>query len=197
MLTVELLQGVLKKKKYLIFDKNLTFNLNIVGIRSITSVPDKFDDQLALFYRTYTKDWKLHVFPITTDPGISWLLSPLNNRGTAILCEGQYVDVYSLSLHRGQYLALCQRNGDVKVIRDGNKNYVLDFDSPNVEYGRFGINIHRGNIGLNYLVGKFSAGCQVFQNSADFDFFIEMCKKSSILYGNKFTYTLINERDLF
>jgi MoaA/NifB/PqqE/SkfB family radical SAM enzyme len=50
--------------------------------------------------------------------------------------------------------------------------------------------------GDNNRVGLDSAGCQVFQHRSDFDRFIKTIKKVPKAYGNKFTYTLINEDDI-
>ena len=67
-------------------------------------------------------------------------------KGMASLDAGLY-RVHRFDLHRGQYLALCQRAGQVTVTRDG--------DPPYQDTGMFGINIHRG--GVN---GTSSEGCQ-------------------------------------
>jgi hypothetical protein len=57
----------------------------------------------------------------------------------------------------------------------------------------YGINIHKA--GQNSQdVDNWSAGCQVFQKSADFNQFMDMTTKHRNLYGNDFTYTLIDER---
>jgi hypothetical protein len=45
-------------------------------------------------------------------------------------------------------------------------------------------------------VDKWSAGCQVFANAANFAQFMAMCQKHKSLYGNHFTYTLIDNRAL-
>jgi len=56
--------------------------------------------------------------------------------------------VHRFDLHKGEYLALCQRAGKVTVTRDGKKeNYK--------ETGEFGINVHRGS-----YHGTSSLGCQ-------------------------------------
>jgi hypothetical protein len=59
----------------------------------------------------------------------------------------------------------------------------------------YGVNIHRANkTGTTKTVDKNSAGCQVFENAADFDFFLKLCTKHKILYGNRFTYSLVDFR---
>jgi hypothetical protein len=59
----------------------------------------------------------------------------------------------------------------------------------------FGINIHRADsTGTRKTIDKYSAGCQVFASADDFNKFMEMAYKQKDLYGNKFTYTLIDER---
>ena len=115
-------------------------------------------------------------------------------QGTAILAQGQYVNAYQIGLHRGQYKALVQI-GPVTIIRDYNRNAKLDFFNGKRETGIFGINIHRAMAkGKTKYVDKFSAGCQVFQNVGDFDHFMQMCEKHRDLYGNRFTYTLLDFR---
>ena len=96
-----------------------------------------------------------------------------------------------LGYHKGQYEALIQR-GLVQVYRDNNRDNILDFAS--IQEGIFGINIHKAGVDSAY-VDNWSAGCQVFKRSSDFMAFMEICKKSAALYGNKFTYTLLTSND--
>lgn len=183
---------VLKEKRYLIFDD--PFELNIVGIRSGDMTPNIFNDKLIAFWMTEdpTRPYQERIWDITTDPGLYWLKNPTNVDGTAILFPGQYKS-FALDLHRGKYLALCQRLDKVKVYRDSNKNDRYDADET--EWGMFGINIHKaGND--SPAVNKWSAGCQVFQRETDFDEFIELCQTHRAIYENIFTYTLITEIDL-
>lgn len=69
-----------------------------------------------------------------------------SNKGMATLDPGTYF-VHKFDLHKGKYLALCQRAGNVTVTRDGNPPYK--------DTGSFGINIHRGAYN-----GTSSEGCQ-------------------------------------
>lgn len=192
---LEHLKNILLQKHYTIYDK--PYRLNIIGIRSNDMTPNVFNDLLYVFYKDNTNDWNLHFWSITTDPGLFWLKNPSNTGGTALLAPNQYVDVFALDYHRGKYLALCQRLGKVQVYRDVNRDDVYNLDPATLEWGFYGINIHRASsLKMLLRVDKYSAGCQVFQSPSDFNSFIDLCKKHKDLYGNKFTYSLVVEADL-
>ena len=183
---------ILYSKRYVLYQQ--PYQLNIVGIRSVNNVSNSFDDALFVFFKDSSGKWNYACYPITTDPGTYWLKNPSQVDGTAILAQGQYLNAYSLGLHKGKYLALVESKA-VKVIRDYDRNAYLDFLNGKVEQGNFGINIHRANpSGETNAVDKWSAGCQVFKNAADFAQFISLCQKHRSLYGNVFTYTLIDFR---
>jgi hypothetical protein len=170
--------------------------LNIVGIRTDNPVSqDKFDDAIAFF--GWDKDGKLNgkVAAATTDPSTYFLKNPIANMGTAILKSGQYRDAYSIGLHKGKYEALVQSK-PVIVIRDADRDGYTNFGNL-TETGLFGINIHRPTSSKtdDSVIGQDSAGCQVFQYINDFSDMMMRAKRASALYGNKFTYTLIDERD--
>lgn len=174
------------------------FKLNIWGVRSKNTTPNKFDDELHVFFTTKTgilRKWAYFVFKITTDPGTYWLRNPMHPQGTAMLAPGQYVDTYKIARHREKYYALCQRLKKVRVIRDYNRDSLLDFNNGRFDIGMFGINVHRARrTGTTYTVDDHSAGCQVFQQAKEFNFFMKLCEKHRELYGNVFTYTLIDRR---
>ena len=170
------------------------FELNIVGLRSKSITPNQFDDEFHVFYKLPAGHWQYHIFKATTDPGTFWLRNPMQPQGTAILAEGQNLSCYELGMHRGKYVALVQRK-PITIIRDYNRDAILDFKNGTKTTGLYGVNIHRANrIGNTKTVDKNSAGCQVFENANDFDFFIKLCKKHRSLYGNHFTYSLIDFR---
>lgn len=184
-----------KEKGFVVYDK--PYYLNIWGFRANSQTPNSFDDEIHVFTNIGTirrPKWAYWVFKCTTDPGTYWLKNPMNPQGTAILNPGQYVDAYQLGLHRGKYRALVQCKA-VSVTRDYNRNAVLDFNNGRIAKGLFGINIHRASqVGTTFVVDKYSAGCQVFKNVKDFDFFIKLCELHRNYHGNKFTYTLVDKR---
>lgn len=169
--------------------------LNIVGIRADSTEPNKFDDQIFVFWKNDADQWAGWKAPATTDPGTYWLNNPMQPQGTAILKAGQYVDTYKIDLHLGKYKALCQRLKPVTVIRDYDRDAILDFDNGTESTGMYGINIHRANrSGTTLTVDRNSAGCQVFANVDDFNELMKLADIHSAKYGNKFTYTLIDRR---
>jgi hypothetical protein len=182
----------LKKKDYVVYED--PYKLNIVGIRANSTVPNKFDDMIFVFYKDDKNKWVGKAYPATTDTGTYWLKNPMNSKGSALLKEGQYVNAYQRGLHRSSYMALRQVK-PVTVFRDYNRDAVLDFYNGKEDTGIHHINIHRANKnGSTEYVDRNSAGCQVFQNADDFNEFMEMTKKHADLYDNNFTYTLIDER---
>jgi hypothetical protein len=190
---IRTLLGVLKSKGYRIYSK--PYQLNIVGRRTDTTKANSFDDWIYIFYTNSDDDWEGYKAPATTDAGTYWLEKPMQSQGTALLKGGQYVDTYQIDKHRDKYYAVTQRLKPVVVIRDYDRNNVLDFNNGREETGMFGINIHKANAsGTTKTIDKYSAGCQVFANADDFNEFMEMAYKQKELYGNKFTYTLIDER---
>lgn len=181
-------------KGYTVYDNGSDFDVNIVGIRSSDKKINEFNDLMTIFYRT-DGEWILNTMPCTTDPGLYWLRNPINVEGTAILKEGQYKGAFRIGLHRGKYKALVQA-APLPVYRDRNKDDVLDLVGE-PEVGMFGINIHRASgFHTSDKVGKYSAGCQVLADPFQFEMFIRICEWGSVRFGNSFTYTLLNEKDL-
>ncbi|UAA37541.1 peptidoglycan-binding protein [Paraneptunicella aestuarii] len=193
---IDRVKRALQNKGYQFFDDDQPYYLNIIGVRSPSTEINHFDDEMYLIYRDQDKQFKCHKFPITTDPGSTYTQQELLNKdGAAILQPGQYTDVYAIDSHRGKYQALCQRNGKVKVWRDGNKDGKLDRSGRTYE-GYFGINIHRSSSTESTYVGAYSAGCQVFKRAADFSLLMDLANRSKGTRGNKFTYTLLEQGDI-
>lgn len=185
------IQTTLLQKGYQVYSR--PFELNIIGVRANSNVPNSFDDSINVFYKGSDGKWQFQSFPATTDPGTFWLRNPMSPQGTAILKEGQYSGSHKLGLHRGKYLALVQQR-PLSVFRDYNRNAILDFQNGKEQTGYFGINIHHASSnGTTKSVDQYSAGCQVFANINDFNLFMQLCQRHKEMYGNSFTYTLIDE----
>lgn len=182
-------ESAVKAKGFAWFE-NGDFNLNIVGFRSPgNTVTNLFDDKLTVTYKE-NGVVKFHEWTITTDPGKYFMQVKLGNpKGTAKLKSGQYRGVYQIGMHNGKYEALVQTGGKVTAWRDGDKDAI--YDEEKTETGYFGINIHKAGKSSS-KVDNWSAGCQVFKNEADFNEFMEIVRKARKLWGNKFTYTLID-----
>lgn len=191
-------EKLFKEKGYAYF-KHGNYNLNIIGVRKNNNnkVTNLYDDVLVLIYNTPTGKNVRQIYNITTEPGTYYMAKNLGNpKGTAILVPGQYRATWQIALHRGKYEALCQRK-PVKVYRDGNKDMVYDMNPKKIDTGIFGINIHRSDkLWTRTTVDQYSAGCQVFNSNTQFQAFLRFCKKQRDIYGNNFTYTLINEEDM-
>ena len=87
----------------------------------------------------------------------------------------------------------------VKVYRDNNRDNNYDLLEENVHEGIYGINIHRATAksgGTSTRVDKWSAGCQVIAANKDFQTLMEVCRKARDVWGNSFTYTLIESNDI-
>ncbi|HYD12743.1 MAG TPA: glycosyl hydrolase 108 family protein [Allosphingosinicella sp.] len=136
---------------------------------------DTYDDGFfiltATFFRTYNGN---------SDPSG-------RKTGRASLVPGVY-PVYKFDTHRGtkrQYPAICQRRGEVTVLRDGNP--------PRLDTGsHFGINIHEGG---NW--GTSSLGCQTLPNDQWEGFYADAKREAMAVYGDRWddetiTYVLFD-----
>lgn len=187
------LKSALFKLGYSFFD-NGDYNLNIIGIRSGARQAGLFDDVLCCAYREKGVK-KVKRYEATTDAGTYWLQNPMNKKGTAMMVPGQYKKAYKIGKHTG-YLALVQSK-PIKVYRDNNRDIILDVDSATIEEGMFAVNIHRASaITKSKLNTNWSAGCQVVSSPDDFKELMGLARKSEALYGNDFTYTLIEENNI-
>ncbi len=181
------------------------YQLNIVGVRANSTKSNSFDDEMYVFWYDDKQNLQYRIYSISTDPGTFYLHNPItpDGLGSAILKQGQYKDAYMLSLNYrlgGQYNAyeLVQSLRPVTIIRDYNRDAILDFYNGREYTGMFNINIHTGTIvgGKSISVDNWSAGCQVFQSYDNWAEFIQLCQKHQNLHGNSFTYTLLDERSL-
>lgn len=175
---------------------NKGYDVNIVGVRNSSTgrkVTNVFDDLITISYKDDKGVWQYHEWMNTTEPGKKGVMQYHNPKGVARLIPGQYRGVWSIDKHQGKYEALCQRNGTVAIFRDNNKD--MNFDDITRDNGMFGINIHKAGQDSTW-VENWSEGCQVFKRVKDFDAFMKICKIAAKIHGNKFSYTLIESKDI-
>lgn len=203
MYTREQIEKTLNSKGYKYFtdSKEKGYDVNIIGIRNSETkdkITNRFDDLITISYKDEDGNWQYHEFDCTTDPGTHWEQNLLNKKGVAILKPGQYRGSHKLRLHQGKYLALGQKE-PVKVYRDKNKDGKYDLNEDNVDEGLFGINIHRATGragGKSIRVDKWSAGCQVIADNNDWHTFLDICQTAREIWGNSFSYTLLESKDI-
>jgi len=195
--TREQVRNAVKSRGYKYFEDG-EYNLNIIGIRNSSTgnkITNKFDDLITLSFIVNGK-WYFRQFECTTDPGIHWAKNLLNEDGVAILVPGQYSGSHMIGLHQGKYKALRQKS-PLKVYRDKDKDNEYDLIKENIKQGIYGINIHHASsTGKSAQVDKWSAGCIVISDIEDFNEFMRICESSKKIWGNSFTLTLIESRDI-
>lgn len=200
------IQSALSRKGYRFFERP-GYDLNLIGIRK-TGATDLFDETLVIAYRDPSGKRLIEYFPLTTEPGLKSLLSPINKAGTAIIAEGQYRGVWALAtpqtgvrMHNSKIPCLRQI-GRFLVYRDNNKNRTIEYNPKTRKwFTDVGLNLHPywGSRSRIEKVGLWSAGCQVVGAHLDSDEYkriLELCElQIRFRHGNSFTYTLINEAD--
>ena len=198
--TVDQIKNTVIGKGYKWFndDANKGWDVNIVGVRNAApavyrKVTNVFDDCITATFKDEKGVLQFYCWQATCDPGKKGVQQFHNKKGVARLIPGQYRATYTIDLHQGKYSALCQRAGNVKVWRDGNRDMV--FEEVVVDEGMFGINIHKAGQDSTW-VENWSEGCQVFKRVKDFDVFMSICRKAAKIHGNRFSYTLLESTDI-
>ncbi len=165
----------------------------IIGIKSKQDAADKFDD---MFYLMKGETMVMSTTG-TTNPGLRIIKNgwkKYNRYGAAIVESDRiYYDVWKYGLHKGYMPALRQANV-ITVFRDG------DNDEKSEEIGKkmtgmYGINFHtatKSYLGkvIKTLIGGWSAGCQVCNNSVEYMKIINLIKKSK---QKRVTFCLLKE----
>lgn len=166
--------------------------MNIVGIQGylierggkVENRPNSYNDTIFL---AWVQNGVKHVKPFvaSVDPGRYYEQKPLNPKGCAHLCEGQYD--YTIGVHRN-YRALVQGANYVDVERWHGMQRPANPYRERVAY--IGLNIHAGTLGP--LVENASAGCQVILSAGyrgyQWQQFINLCDLDP---NKRYKYTLI------
>jgi hypothetical protein len=167
--------------------------MNNIFVRMDYDDTNTFKDKAYICYISEIGKEVVIEADVTTLPGWYWLLNPMNKDGCAIVKPGQYTDADIIGKHYEQN-ALVQR-GNLVVYRDNTKDKKIDLDNTYMTKDS-AINIHHAD-GIAKSVGKWSAGCFVFQSTEKHNDFMFVCNRQVEYTKNKkFTRTLIMQQDL-
>ena len=172
--------------------------LNLVGLRNANTVSDSFDDIMLVFWYTDTGKLEYRTYKQTTDPSTHFLKNPMDAGGAAIMKGGQYLDSWTLiSTARFGFAAKeFMQIRPITILRDNNRDNILDFWTSIATTGLYGINMHTGaGPGQKSVsVGLWSAGCQAMEEWSNWLELISLAERHIALYGNLFSYTLLDEK---
>lgn len=161
----------------------------ILGVQSNEDEFNKFDDKFYLF----RGETFVMVTTGTTNAGVNGLLryDTYNPEGYAVVKTNEwYYDVWKFGKHRGKMDALRQVRPFL-ISRDGNKDKKVDETAP--KSALVGINFHANtynmaNTEVKEIIGGWSLGCQVCNNTPDYVKIINYVKPQRYV-----TYCLLKE----
>lgn len=141
----------------------------ILGVQSKEDKFNEFDDKFYLF-----KGEKFIIVTTgTTNAGLTGLkhYDTYNPNGCAVIKTDEwYYKLWKPGLHKGKMRALKQYSA-IKYYRDWNKNDKAE-EIGNINEGVIGINFHTASYQpynvITRLIGGWSTGCQVANNTADY-----------------------------
>ena len=188
------------------------YQLNIVGVTNSEAGPppnltNLFDDFMTITYKVNGETF-FHIYPATTRPGKTWALGnpqsngtlePLNPDGLGFIPTHKTSireDAYKIRGHgKTRYEAMGTNGKHMDIWRDPVFDTI--YSQTIAEFGNKGMNIHRSSkTGTSTVVNKWSGGCQVFANIGHFMEFMTLANKHRELWGNTFTYTLVESAEL-
>lgn len=156
----------------------------ILGVRSDEDAFDKFDDKFYLFRGKKF----IMVTSGTTNPGAKPMLNykQFNRKGVAVLKANQwYINCWRSGLHRKRMPALKQVR-PMAFFRDWNKDKRID-EMGTLEHSLIGCEFHTATYSkdmsfVRRLIGGWSAGCQVANNTKDYYKMLEHIGTAPISY---------------
>lgn len=180
--------------------------INLCGVRN-NATNDTFNDDLYIYWKEDGGFKCVKANGFTTKPGKRVILNERgdgNKEGAAILKEGWHKEIWHIGKHKNKYTALrsdAAVNPTV-ITRDDTQygkgpDYELRIFEDKTYVGYFGINFHKASNPWSDRVNGWSAGCQVFKNSQDFDEVITMAKSAANNGQKKFSYFLSNNKDFY
>ena len=101
-----------------------------------------------------------------------------------------------ISVTQAELRAVRVANRPITVYRYNDCDRDLDTTGVEEQQGMHAINIHRASrVRASTRMAKWSAGWQVMQDPDHFDFFMTLCERGALKFGNSFSYTLLESED--
>lgn len=161
----------------------------LLGVQSDEDKFNRFDDKFYLF----KGETFVLVTSGTTNAGKAAMFGyeKYNKLGVAVIKTNEwYYDLWRAGLHRGRMKALRQIN-PIKYYRDDNKNTKIEAFGrvySKIIYCNFHTNSYnRWNKIIRWVIGGWSACCQVCNDPTDYYLILDLVKK------NKVSYCLLKE----
>lgn len=191
-------QSVLTKG-YKFFDTG-NYNLNIVFERTSDVFTDFFTDKCHIAYREKNLPYVLSV-PCSTKAGFYYVNNPITYQGVtgvAVIMPKQYLGVYEFVDDYVTWLnyPFFRQIKGMDYWRDFDKDTDLDKVQPQINQN-FGTHFHRGSNPsvTGYHIYNWSAGCLISEEPY-FKQVVELARKSVLIYGDKFSITVLEEKDM-
>lgn len=181
---------VMHDRGYVVFENPDGHDLNLIGIRSASIEPGRFDDWIAVAYRHGTA-WNFFPFPASTDPGTFWGDRPERVRGEAVLRPGQYRGLWRPGRHRG--VRALRQVAPAAAWAAVRREHFLDPEGMPETTLRAGVDLVRAPARDDGA--RWSAGCQVVADPEHFRFLIALCERAQRRRSRALTYTLLEEAD--
>lgn len=177
----------LRSKGYTVFDSR-PWSLNIIGARRSDGTRD---NRMFVICKDDSEKIRMWSWSVTTNPGLFWIQSPINQVDNASLAPGQYLDCWQFGNYNGRSALKLAK--PVKVYKIANKSVVLDIEPEAFSDSLYENNFYRSENGSQGS-DKWSAGCQVFLRDSEFRDFLELCNKQVLAAkSSTFSYTLLEE----
>jgi hypothetical protein len=175
------------------------YRINLAGVRTSYEVSktDGFDDTLCVWRYTESGELQYIVGDGTTLAGLYYATKELlNPEGVAIISEGYHKDLWVWAYHH-DYEAFKQ-NASFSGFRDKNKDYKFDLNNPVLIQKTACVNMHHAgsNTSDTKTIGRNSAGCQVWEQMADWIRVKTWGKKDHDIYKKPFSYLCISRDDV-
>lgn len=179
------------------------YSLNFIWERVDYVATNKFTDFLHVCYKDDTGHKVILTIPATTKPGLKGsLLEPTTVegiKGTAVIECGQYEKAWRFRDTNKEFSSYpyFRQVGKINYFRDGNKDRIID--KVNRQIAKiFGTHWHRMSQTGTYGSGEinnWSLGC-MGAAEPEFKKILPVVRQSVLIYGDLFTGTIIESKDI-